>query len=142
MGNQMIVCYLQTDEAKRLWTIQPHIYASSRSLATSHHRALEINTAVMADHETQSNIICTDAVIVGAGFSGIAMLYRLRQLGLKAKVFEAGGDLGGTWYWNRYPGARVDSEWPFYQLSIPEIYGTFKFSERFPDHHELRRVRV
>jgi phytoene dehydrogenase-like protein len=83
-----------------------------------------------------------DALIVGAGFSGIATLHRFRKLGLKTKIFEAGSDLGGTWYWNRYPGARVDSEWPFYQLSIPEVYGTFNFHERFPDHRELRRVCV
>lgn len=87
------------------------------------------------------NSFQVDAIIVGAGFSGIAMLHRVRQLGLKAKVFEAGGDLGGTWYWNQYPGARVDSEWPMYQLSIPEVYNTFKFSQRLPDHHEIRRAR-
>lgn len=79
-----------------------------------------------------------DALVVGAGFSGVSMLYRLRKLGLNAKIFEAGDDFGGTWYWNRYPGARVDSEWPFYQLSIPEVYKTWTFKERFPDHHELR----
>lgn len=82
-----------------------------------------------------------DALIVGAGFSGIAMLHRIRQLKLSAKIFEAGNDLGGTWYWNRYPGARVDSEWPMYQLSIPEVYEKhpFKFSQRYPDHNEIRR---
>lgn len=55
------------------------------------------------------------------------------------KCFEAGSDFGGVWYWNRYPGARVDSEWPFYQLSIPEVYEGWDFNERFPDHRELRR---
>ncbi|KAH9988283.1 hypothetical protein F4779DRAFT_611071 [Xylariaceae sp. FL0662B] len=84
-------------------------------------------------------VLHMDALIVGAGFSGIAMLYRLRQLGINAKIFEAGSDLGGTWHRNRYPGARTDSEWPFYQLTIPEVYGTFRFSQRFSDHHELRR---
>ena len=49
-----------------------------------------------------------DAVIVGAGFSGLYQLYRLRELGLTTRVFEAGDDVGGTWYWNRYPGARCD----------------------------------
>ena len=43
------------------------------------------------------------------------------------------------WFWNRYPGARVDSEMPFYQLSIPEVYNTWTFSQRFPDHVELRK---
>ena len=51
-----------------------------------------------------------DAVIVGAGVGGLYALYRLRKLGLKLRVFEAGGDVGGTWYWNRYPGCRCDVE--------------------------------
>ncbi|KAF2640036.1 FAD/NAD(P)-binding domain-containing protein [Massarina eburnea CBS 473.64] len=79
-----------------------------------------------------------DAIIIGAGFSGISNLHRLRSDGLNCHVFEAGEDFGGVWYWNRYPGARVDSETPFYQLSIPEVYQTWSFSQRFPDHHELR----
>ncbi|KAK5045908.1 hypothetical protein LTR84_008694 [Exophiala bonariae] len=83
--------------------------------------------------------IQVDALVVGAGLSGISMLYRLRKLGLKAKVLEAGANLGGVWHWNRYPGARVDSEWPYYQLSIPEFYENFDFTERFPSAEELRR---
>jgi cation diffusion facilitator CzcD-associated flavoprotein CzcO len=51
-----------------------------------------------------------DAVVIGAGVSGLYQLYRLRELGMKARVFEAGSAVGGTWYWNRYPGARFDSE--------------------------------
>ena len=51
-----------------------------------------------------------DAIIIGAGISGLYQLLKLRQLGLKVKVFEAGTGVGGTWYWNRYPGARFDSE--------------------------------
>jgi len=50
------------------------------------------------------------AVIVGAGFAGLYVLHRLRRLGLPARVFEAGDGIGGTWYWNRYPGARCDVE--------------------------------
>ena len=49
-----------------------------------------------------------DAVIVGAGFAGMYMLHRLRGMGLSARVYEAGDGVGGTWYWNRYPGARCD----------------------------------
>ena len=51
-----------------------------------------------------------DAIIIGAGMSGMYQLYKLRQLGLKALILEAGTGVGGTWYWNRYPGARFDSE--------------------------------
>ena len=59
-----------------------------------------------------------DAVIVGAGFAGLYMLYRLRSLGLSVRVFEAGGGIGGTWYWNRYPGARCDVESMDYSYSF------------------------
>ena len=51
-----------------------------------------------------------DAIVIGAGISGLYQLYRLRELGLKVRVLEAGTGVGGTWYWNRYPGARFDSE--------------------------------
>ena len=51
-----------------------------------------------------------EAVIIGAGFGGIRMLYELGKRGISGKVFEAGSNVGGTWYWNRYPGARTDSE--------------------------------
>ena len=61
-----------------------------------------------------------DAVIVGAGFAGIYMLYKLRQQGLDARVIEAGTGVGGTWYWNRYPGARCD---------IPSMQYSYQFSE-------------
>ena len=80
-----------------------------------------------------------DVLVVGAGFSGITAIHRFRKLGMSVKCFEGGGDFGGTWYWNRYPGARVDSEAPFYQLDIPEVYNTFNFSQRFSGHEELRR---
>ncbi|KAK5943489.1 hypothetical protein PMZ80_004496 [Knufia obscura] len=80
-----------------------------------------------------------DVLIIGAGFSGISTIYRTRKLGLKALILESGSDFGGVWYHNRYPGARVDSEWPYYQLNIPEVYRTFSFSERFPGHAELRK---
>src|SRR6516225_8947823 len=61
-----------------------------------------------------------DVVVVGAGFAGMYMLYRLRGLGLKVRVYEQGGDVGGTWYWNRYPGARCDVESMQYSYSFSE----------------------
>ena len=61
-----------------------------------------------------------DAIIIGAGISGMYQLYRLRELGMKVKVLEAGTDVGGTWYWNRYPGARFDSESWTYGFSFSE----------------------
>ena len=63
--------------------------------------------------DTYGDHLDVDAIIVGAGFGGVYMLHKLRdELGMKAKVFEAGKDLGGIWYWNCYPGARVDSDVP------------------------------
>jgi cation diffusion facilitator CzcD-associated flavoprotein CzcO len=55
-----------------------------------------------------------DVLVVGAGFAGLYQLDRLRKLGLSARVFEAGADIGGIWYWNCYPGARVDTWGPIY----------------------------
>lgn len=84
------------------------------------------------------SVIQCDALVIGAGLSGMSMLHRLRKLGLKTKVFESGADFGGVWYWNRYPGARVDSEFPIYQLTLPEVYRDWEFTERFPSGSELR----
>ncbi|MEL0112514.1 MAG: NAD(P)/FAD-dependent oxidoreductase, partial [Rickettsiales bacterium] len=68
----------------------------------------------------QSAPSTVDAVIVGAGFSGLYLLHRLRGLGFSTRVFERGGGVGGTWYWNRYPGARCDVESMQYSYSFDE----------------------
>ncbi|OAL33752.1 hypothetical protein AYO20_06928 [Fonsecaea nubica] len=83
--------------------------------------------------------LTTDVLIVGAGFGGIYGLYQFRKLNLSVKIVDAGTYYGGTWHHNRYPGARVDSEVPYYALSIPELWNTWTWSERFPGHEELRR---
>ena len=83
--------------------------------------------------------ITTDILIIGGGMGGMYGLHQFRKLGLSVKLFEAGSDFGGTWFWNKYPGARVDSETPYYGLSIPEVYKTWTYSERFPGHQELRK---
>ncbi len=80
-----------------------------------------------------------DAVVIGGGFAGIYALHKLRSLGFKTHLVEAGSALGGVWHWNSYPGARVDSEVPFYQLSIPEVWRNWTWSERFPGHAEIKR---
>ncbi|KAJ6109267.1 hypothetical protein N7486_001501 [Penicillium sp. IBT 16267x] len=79
-----------------------------------------------------------DALIVGAGFAGIFMLKTLRDRGLKAVIFEAGNDTGGTWRWNCYPGAGVDSEVPEYEFSWPEVYKTWNWPNNYPDYKNLR----
>jgi cyclohexanone monooxygenase len=79
-----------------------------------------------------------DVAIVGAGFSGLYMLHRLRTLGLTARVYEAGPSVGGTWYWNRYPGARVDIESQEYCYSFsPELDAEWRWSERYAAQPEL-----
>ncbi|KAI2619268.1 cyclopentanone 1,2-monooxygenase [Hypoxylon sp. NC1633] len=86
-----------------------------------------------------TNIEELDALIIGAGFSGVYQLKKLRDEGYKAKLVEAGTDYGGIWYWNRYPGARVDSHAPHYQFSDPDLWQNFHWTQRYPDHVELRR---
>lgn len=79
-----------------------------------------------------------DAVVVGAGFAGMYMLYRLRELGLSVRVFETGTDVGGTWYWNRYPGARVDTETMFYSYQFSEaLQQEWDWPERYPSQADL-----
>ena len=81
-----------------------------------------------------------DAVVIGAGFSGLYMLHRLRDdLGLTVRVFEVGGGVGGTWYWNRYPGARSDSDSYVYGFTFDEeLWREWEWSERYPESPEIR----
>ena len=94
-----------------------------------------------------------DAIIIGAGVGGLYAIYRLRRLGLRVRAFEAGGDVGGTWYWNRYPGCRCDVESLEYSYSFseelqqewhwPERYGTqpeiLRYINYVTDRFDLRR---
>jgi|SRR5580698_322253 acetone monooxygenase len=87
-------------------------------------------------HATQK----LDALVVGAGVAGLYQLYRLREQGLKVKAVDAASGVGGTWYWNRYPGARFDSEGDSYQyLFSEELYKGWSWSERFPGQPEIER---
>lgn len=79
-----------------------------------------------------------DVLIIGAGFGGCYSLHKFRQLGFKVHVFEAGSYLGGVWHWNTYPGCRVDSDIPYYQFSMPEVWRKWNWSERFPSGEEIR----
>jgi cyclohexanone monooxygenase len=81
-----------------------------------------------------------DAVVVGAGFAGLYMLHRLRQDGRTARVFEAGSGVGGTWYWNRYPGARCDVESVEYSFSFDkDLEQEWEWSERYATQPEILR---
>ena len=81
-----------------------------------------------------------DAIVIGAGFAGMYMLHRLRQQGMDVRVFEAGSDVGGTWYWNRYPGARCDVESMEYSYQFDEaLQQGWHWSERFAPQPEILR---
>jgi cyclohexanone monooxygenase len=87
---------------------------------------------------SESNSV--DAVIVGAGLSGLYQLYRLRESGLDARVIEAGSGVGGTWFWNRYPGARCDVESMAYSYSFsPELEQEWTWTEKYPTQPEILR---
>ena len=81
-----------------------------------------------------------DAVIVGAGFAGMYAIHKLRQLGLKVRNFEAGNDVGGTWYWNRYPGARCDVESMEYSYSFSEdLQSEWQWAEKYAAQPDILR---
>src|ERR1700727_686775 len=81
-----------------------------------------------------------DAVVIGAGVSGLYQLYRLRELGLTVRVLEAGTGIGGTWYWNRYPGARFDSEsWSYGYSFSKELLDEWSWEEHFAGQPETER---
>ena len=81
-----------------------------------------------------------DAVVVGAGFAGLYMLHRLRSLGCTAVALESGADVGGTWYWNRYPGARCDIMTVDYSYSWdPALEQEWQWSEKYATQPEILR---
>ena len=82
-----------------------------------------------------------DAVVIGAGFAGLYALHKFRDdLNMSVRVVEAGDGVGGTWYWNRYPGARCDSESYYYCYSFSrELADEWKWSGRYPEQPEIER---
>ncbi len=85
-------------------------------------------------------VIELDALVIGAGVSGLYQLYKLRELGMKVRAYDAASGVGGTWYWNRYPGARFDSQVEVYQYWFSEeLYRSWKPTERFPGQPETEQ---
>jgi cation diffusion facilitator CzcD-associated flavoprotein CzcO len=100
-------------------------------MTVSYEAQTAAGTAPLADY---------DAIIIGAGMSGLYQLYRLRELGMRVRVFETGTGVGGTWYWNRYPGARFDSESYSYSYSFSkELLAEWNWSEHFAGQPETLR---
>jgi cation diffusion facilitator CzcD-associated flavoprotein CzcO len=85
-----------------------------------------------------STEVDVEVVVVGAGFAGLYQLHRLRSLGVPVTLLEAGSGLGGIWWWNCYPGARVDSHVPVYEFSDEAIWRDWWWEERFPDWRAMR----
>jgi cation diffusion facilitator CzcD-associated flavoprotein CzcO len=79
-----------------------------------------------------------DALVVGAGFGGVYQLKVIRDAGYTVKLVDVADDYGGVWYWNRYPGARVDSSIPHYEFSDPVLWKDWTWKQRFPGSAELR----
>jgi cation diffusion facilitator CzcD-associated flavoprotein CzcO/acetyl esterase/lipase len=93
-----------------------------------------------ASSNGSANAADVDVVVVGAGFSGLYLIHRLRQLGLSMRVLESADDVGGTWYWNRYPGARCDIPTTDYTYSFdPELEHAWTWSEKYATQPEILR---
>ena len=98
------------------------------------------NAQINEDHSSYDIQLDYDAIIVGAGIAGLYQFHQLRKIGLKVRVFESGADVGGTWYWNRYPGARFDSESYSYGYSFSqELLDEWDWSEHFASQPEILR---
>ena len=93
-----------------------------------------------AEEEGKSENLNLDAAIIGTGVAGLYQLHLLRKQGLNVKAFDTASGVGGTWYWNRYPGAKFDSESYIYQYLFDEkLYKDWSWSERFPGQPEIER---
>ena len=88
-------------------------------------------------------ILDYDVIIVGAGIGGLYQLYKLRESGFKVRVFDSADGVGGTWYWNRYPGARFDSESYSYGYSFSEeLLSEWDWSEHFASQPEILKYLI
>ncbi len=100
----------------------------------------EDNVAVSSGRAETPPRSSVDAVVIGAGVAGLYQIHQLREQGLQVRGFDAASDVGGTWNWNRYPGARFDSECYIYQYLFSEdLYKDWSWSERFPGQPEIER---
>jgi cation diffusion facilitator CzcD-associated flavoprotein CzcO/acetyl esterase/lipase len=112
-----------------------HLTCEEKPVREEH--AVTAAADVSTDAEKHSKF---DVVVVGAGFAGMYLLHRLRGLGFSIHVFETGDDVGGTWYWNRYPGARCDVESVDYSYSFdPELEQEWTWSEKYAAQPEILR---
>src|SRR4051812_9921635 len=119
------------------------IAASKKADAVGHRQTKEDSMgavqAVRYEPRTETGLDF-DAIVIGAGVAGLYQLYKLRELGLRVRVFEAGSGVGGTWYWNRYPGARFDSEsWTYGYSFSQELLEEWDWEEHFAAQPQTER---
>ena len=101
---------------------------------------MSVSEAVKVEKPREAGAQVVDAVVIGAGVAGIYQLYRLLKDGLTVQAFESGDGVGGVWYWNRYPGARVDSHFPYYQYWFSkELWDESEWKEHFPPQPEIEK---
>jgi acetone monooxygenase (methyl acetate-forming) len=99
-----------------------------------------VNMSSLEQTPSKAETQTFDVVVIGTGIAGLYTLYRMREQGLEVIALEAGSDVGGTWYWNRYPGARFDSESHNYQYLFSEkLYKGWSWSEKYPGQPEVER---
>lgn len=126
------------DVVRKRFERQMHGFFTMHDILPGASRALEYVGEQIDRHLARASVV--DAVIVGAGFAGLYQLYRLREMGLSTRVFEVAGGVGGTWYWNRYPGARCDIESMAYSYSFsPELEQEWQWTERYATQPEILR---
>lgn len=99
-----------------------------------------MSTTTVATSRQENTAPDFDAIVIGAGFAGLALIHYLRELGLRVRVFDRASDIGGTWTWNRYPGAATDSESYYYCLTFSrELLQEWSWTKRYPDREETQR---
>lgn len=99
-----------------------------------------MTTTTVTTSRQESTAPDFDAIVIGAGFAGLALIHYLRELGLSVRVFDRASDIGGTWTWNRYPGAATDSESYYYCLTFSsELLQEWSWTKRYPGREETQR---
>lgn len=122
----------------KLYERQTHNFFAMPGILPAQDKAVDYVAEQLVRHLSQTSE--ADAVIVGAGFAGMYQLKRLREMGLSTRVVEAGDGVGGTWYWNRYPGARCDIESMAYSFGFsPELEQEWTWSEKYATQPEILR---
>jgi cyclohexanone monooxygenase len=119
--------------------VQSKFHLIRRLLALGAARHLEDRVATLRGSKSSSELLDFEVLIVGAGFGGLRALYEVNRLGLAARLIEAGEDVGGTWYWNRYPGVRTDSEaWTYCYSFSEEIMNEWAWPEKMASGEQVQ----